>query len=40
MLFMVKIDVSLPADMPQSEKDQLRVRENARAHELVAAGNQ
>jgi muconolactone D-isomerase len=38
MLFMVKIDVSLPADMPQSEKDQLRVRENARAHELVAAG--
>jgi len=37
MLFMVRIDVSLPADMPQSGKDDLRKRENARAHELIAA---
>ena len=35
MQFMVKIDVSLPAAMPQGEKDDFRKRENARAHELV-----
>lgn len=38
MLFMVKIDVSLPAAMPQAEKDDYRKRENARAHELVETG--
>jgi len=35
MLFMLNIDVSLPADMPQTEKDRLRERENARAAELI-----
>jgi len=31
MLFLLRIDVSIPADMPQAEKDKLRERENARA---------
>jgi muconolactone D-isomerase len=35
MLFMLHIDVTLPPDMPQSDKDALRTRENARAAELV-----
>lgn len=38
MLFMLKIDVSIPADMPQADKDKLRERENARAGELIAEG--
>ena len=38
MLFLLRIDVSIPADMPQSEKDKLRERENARAAELIAEG--
>ena len=38
MLFMLKIDVSIPADMPQAEKDALRQRENARAEALIAEG--
>jgi muconolactone D-isomerase len=38
MLFMLKIDVSIPADMPQAEKDSLRQRENARAEELIGKG--
>ena len=37
MLFMVKIEVSVPADMPQKDKDDLRTRENARAMELIKA---
>jgi muconolactone D-isomerase len=35
MLFMVNIEVSVPADMPQKDKDDLRIRENARAMELI-----
>lgn len=35
MLFMVNIDLSLPADMPQKQKDELRTRENERAMELI-----
>lgn len=38
MLFLLKIDVSIPADMPQSEKDTLRERENKRAADLIEAG--
>jgi muconolactone D-isomerase len=37
MLFMVNIAVSIPADMPQKDKDDLRTRENARAMELIKA---
>lgn len=37
MLFMLHIDVTLPPEMPQAEKDALRERENARAAELVAS---
>jgi muconolactone D-isomerase len=35
MLFMVNIQVNIPADMPQKDKDDLRTRENARAMELI-----
>ena len=35
MLFMVNIEVSIPADMPQKDKDDLRTRENNRAMELI-----
>jgi muconolactone D-isomerase len=38
MLFMLQIDVSIPANMPQGEKDDLRKRENARAEQLIAQG--
>lgn len=38
MLFMVHIDVSMPADTPQQKKDELRTAENARAFELIEAG--
>ena len=38
MLFMLNIDVSIPADMPQAEKDSLRQRENARAEQLINEG--
>jgi muconolactone delta-isomerase len=38
MLFMLRIDVPIPPDMPQAEKDKLRERENARARELIEAG--
>jgi muconolactone D-isomerase len=38
MLFMLRIDVSLPPDMPQAERDDLRKRENARAEALIAEG--
>jgi muconolactone D-isomerase len=38
MLFMLNIDVSIPADMPQAEKDALRQRENARAEQLINEG--
>ena len=37
MLFMVNIEVSIPADMLQKDKDDLRTRENARAMELIKA---
>lgn len=38
MLFMLKIVVNLPPQMPQPEKDALRERENARATELIGQG--
>ena len=38
MLFMLRIDVSIPPEMPQAEKDKLRERENARAMELINQG--
>lgn len=38
MLFMLQIDVNIPANMPQGEKDDLRKRENARAEQLIAQG--
>lgn len=38
MLFMLRIDVSLPPEMPQAEKDVLRQRENARAEQLIEQG--
>ena len=38
MLFMLRIEVTLPPDMPQGEKDELRRKENARAETLIAQG--
>src|SRR5262249_40573225 len=38
MLFLVNIDVEMPAATPQEIKDDLRTRENARAMELIKAG--
>lgn len=38
MLFMLRIDVAIPPEMPQSEKDRLRQSENARAEELIRKG--
>lgn len=38
MQFMLHIDVTLPADMPQAAKDELRQRENARAEALIKQG--
>ncbi|HVZ52917.1 MAG TPA: muconolactone Delta-isomerase family protein [Pseudolabrys sp.] len=38
MLFMLNIDVSVPADVPQERKDELRRRENDRAIELMKEG--
>lgn len=38
MMFMLRIDVTLPPEMPQANKDKLRERENARAMELVGEG--
>ena len=38
MLFLCKIDVSIPPEMPQADKDKLRERENARALELIERG--
>jgi muconolactone D-isomerase len=35
---MLRIDVSIPPEMPQADKDTLRERENARAMELVGEG--
>jgi muconolactone D-isomerase len=37
MLFMVNIEVGIPADMLQKDKDDLRTRENNRAMELIKA---
>jgi muconolactone D-isomerase len=37
MLFMVNIEVSVPADLPQTQKDDLRRRETDRALELMKA---
>jgi muconolactone D-isomerase len=38
MLFMLRIDVTIPPELPQAAKDQLRERENARAMELINEG--
>jgi muconolactone D-isomerase len=38
MLFVLNIDVTVPADVPQSRKDELRTRENERAIELMRGG--
>jgi muconolactone D-isomerase len=38
MLFLVNIDVEMPAATPQEIKDDLRTRENARAMEMIRAG--
>ena len=38
MLFMLRIDVTVPPDMPQAEKESLRDRENARAKKLIEEG--
>ncbi len=38
MLFMLRIDVTIPPEMPQADKDRLRERENARALELIGDG--
>jgi muconolactone D-isomerase len=38
MLFMLRIDVSVPPGMAQADKDTLRERENARAMQLVEEG--
>jgi muconolactone D-isomerase len=35
MQFMVNIEVAVPADLPQTQKDDLRRRENDRAMELM-----
>jgi muconolactone D-isomerase len=38
MIFMLRIDVSLPPEMSAADKDALRAKENARSSELIAAG--
>jgi len=38
MLFLCKIDVSIPPEMPQADKDRLRERENAQAAVLSERG--
>lgn len=38
MLFALKIEVSVPADVPQQQKNELRQRENDRAMELMKQG--
>jgi muconolactone D-isomerase len=38
MLFMLRIDVTIPPEMPQPDKNRLRERENARALELINEG--
>jgi muconolactone D-isomerase len=38
MLFMLRIDVSVPPEMPDADKTRLRERENARAGELIEEG--
>lgn len=38
MLFLVKIEVSYPPDLPQSVRDHLRQQENARAHAHIESG--
>src|SRR5437763_16530025 len=38
MLFMLRIDVSIPPEMPQAQKDDLRNREKARAEQLINQG--
>jgi muconolactone D-isomerase len=38
MLFVLNIDVTIPADVPQSRKDELRARENDRAIALMKEG--
>jgi muconolactone D-isomerase len=38
MLFVLRIEVSVPADVSQQQKDELRRRENDRAMELIKQG--
>jgi muconolactone D-isomerase len=38
MQFLLNIDVSIPPDMPQKDKDSLRQRENDRATQLIEQG--
>jgi muconolactone D-isomerase len=38
MQFLLNIDVSIPADMAQKDKDSLRQRENERATQLIEQG--
>jgi muconolactone D-isomerase len=38
MLFMLRIDVTVPPEMSQADKEKLRERENARAMELINEG--
>jgi len=38
MLFMLRIEVNLPPQMPPSEKESLRERENNRSAELISKG--
>jgi muconolactone D-isomerase len=38
MLFLLRIDVSLPPDMPQATRDDLRAKENVQAFKLVESG--
>ena len=38
MLFMLRIDVSIPPEMPEADKDGLREREKVRALQLIEEG--
>lgn len=38
MLYLVRMDVHLPPDMPASQSDEIKAREKAYSHELQRAG--
>ena len=38
MLFLVRMDVNLPADMPAAQADEIKAREKAYSQELQRAG--